>query len=132
VNCPTIAAIVFAGFLATTPSWCQEAPPLSNKELHLLIATARTPADHRRVADYYRGRAHQFAAQQAEEEQIAEHLFRSFATYTKQPNPYQSARNLARYYAWSARKALSQAARQDELAAAAQHSTADAASVPPR
>ncbi len=44
---------------------------ISMKELKALIANARTPADHERLAAFYRGRAEHFMAQSREHEELA-------------------------------------------------------------
>jgi hypothetical protein len=45
---------------------------LSNKELISLIATAKTPAEHRRIAEYFKAEAQDYLAQSKDHEQMAE------------------------------------------------------------
>jgi hypothetical protein len=69
-----IAVLVFAmtltvsGRAATTQ---QTQDQLSKKQLSALIATAKTPAEHERVAAYYRAQASDFLAQSRYHAQMA-------------------------------------------------------------
>lgn len=85
-------------------------------ELRRSLATAKTAADHARIAYYYHRTANEFARKQAEEEQIAERWERQYASWEKSPNPCQSARNLAQYYSQLASEAAAKASEQDKLA----------------
>jgi hypothetical protein len=51
---------------------------LSKQQLISLIATAKTPADHTRIADYYQAQSASFLAESKEHEQMA-------AAYRKNP-----------------------------------------------
>lgn len=55
---------------------------LSKKELKTLIATAKTPADHRRIAAYYQQEATDLRRRAKEHEDMA-------VIYKKQPLPYE-------------------------------------------
>ncbi len=58
------------GQIATAPR--HPAEKLSKQQLLSLIATAKTPADHRRIAQYYEAKAQDYLAQSKEHEQMAE------------------------------------------------------------
>ena len=62
-----ITATVFAQAPAT-----QQNENLSKKHLNSLIATAKTPAEHKRIADYYSTQAESYLAQSKEHAQMAE------------------------------------------------------------
>ncbi|HLY41872.1 MAG TPA: hypothetical protein VKR52_11700 [Terracidiphilus sp.] len=57
-------AIVVTFILATVPVFAASAQPeqLSKKQLAALVATAKTPADHQRIAAWYRVEAQQLLA----------------------------------------------------------------------
>ena len=59
-----------------------------------------------------------YAQRQAEEEQIAARLEKQYQGWTKSPNPYSSAKNLAAYYRQLAETARAHAAEQERLAQA--------------
>jgi hypothetical protein len=62
-----LTATVFAQAPATTPT--HEA--LSKKQLNSLIATAKTPAEHQRIAQFYRAQAAGYLAESKEHAQMA-------------------------------------------------------------
>lgn len=88
----------------------------SKQELKAAVASARTPADHERIAYYYRSQADEFKRKQAEEEQRAAQLANIYASRTKKPNAYDSAMKLASYYKEEAQKALNKASEHAKLA----------------
>jgi len=88
----------------------------SKAELRQALATAESAADHARLASYYHHTALVYAGKQAEEEQIADRWEKQYANWSKIPNPYQSAKNLAAYYGQLSRDAAAHAAEQDKLA----------------
>lgn len=49
----------------------QPAEKLNKQQLLTLVATAKTPAEHMRLAEYYSAKAKDFAAQSQEHEQMA-------------------------------------------------------------
>lgn len=70
----TIAALSLA-FVLTVAAFAQVAPApqpkpehLTKQQLNTLIATAKTPAEHRRIAQYYRAKALDYQAQAKEHE----------------------------------------------------------------
>lgn len=84
----TAAAVVFALSLLTPyPAKAVESAPLSKKEVKSLIKTASTPAEHLRLASYYRSEASQLRAR------AAEHV-----AMTTKKNPFMNASRV-----WSTR-----------------------------
>jgi hypothetical protein len=49
-----------------------QAEKLSKKQLLSLIATAKTPAEHERIATYYEGKAQDYLAKSTEHQEMAE------------------------------------------------------------
>lgn len=67
----SLAFVMTAVSFAQTPSAQQPKPEhLSKHQLNTLIATARTPAAHRRIAQYYEAKAQDYLAQSKEHEQM--------------------------------------------------------------
>jgi hypothetical protein len=70
--------------VAQTPAATQnQAEKLSKKQLLSLIATAKTPADHRRIAQYYEARAQDYLAQSKEHKEMAAQYKANGAISTK-------------------------------------------------
>ena len=72
----TFVSLSFAVVLALAPfavlSQTQQSPEqLNKKQLNSLIANAKTPADHIRIAQYYEAKAQDDLAQSSEHEQMA-------------------------------------------------------------
>ena len=88
----------------------------SPAELRQALATAESGADHARIASYYHRTALVYAAKQAEEERTANRWEKQYANWSKSPNPYQTAKNLAAYYRQLSSDAAAHAAEQDKLA----------------
>jgi len=75
----TIATLSFATILAFTSfaAMAQTQPDsanLSKQQLVSLIASAKTPAEHIRIAQYYGAKAQDYLAQSKEHAQMAEHF----------------------------------------------------------
>ena len=98
---------------------------LSKKELKVLIATARTPAEHRRIATYYQQQASELRGKAKEHEETA-------AMYQKQPLPYEGkysygtvgfshCRRFADLFAEQAKEAEALASLHEDMAKAAEH-----------
>ena len=67
----SFAFVMTAATLAQTPSAQQPKPEhLSRHQLKTLIATARTPAAHRRIGQYYEAKAQDYLAQSKEHQQM--------------------------------------------------------------
>jgi hypothetical protein len=60
-------------------------PKLTSKQLHNLIATAKTPEDHEKLAAYYRDKAEQEKAEVAEHEMI-------LAAHNRNPSTHPPAK----------------------------------------
>jgi hypothetical protein len=75
-----VAAISFALLLLATVPAAQAASPkhLSKKEIAHLIATAKSPADHIQLANYYKAEADRLEAEAKEHDEFA-------AAYRKSP-----------------------------------------------
>jgi hypothetical protein len=71
-----VLALTFTAFSQTQST--PKSQKLSEQQLLSLIATAKTPADHTRIADYYEAQAKDYLAQSKEHEQMA-------AAYKKNP-----------------------------------------------
>ena len=65
-----VLAIALTAF-APSPATAQTHDALSKKQLHALIATARTTAEHERIASYYRAQAENYLAQSKEHARMA-------------------------------------------------------------
>ncbi len=96
----------------------QRTQKLSKKRLKTLIANARTPEDHERIAAYYRTEGEQLKAKQREhEEELAEYLKDpSSHPVPKWPTMEQHCRRLIFYYSKAAQKAFELADLHDEIA----------------
>lgn len=98
----------------------QQEQKLSKKELRGLIANARSPEDHERIATYYRAKAERLTAMQRDhEEELAAYLKNpSSHPSPKWPTLDQHCRQLAYYYGKAAEKALALANLHDRMATA--------------
>jgi len=88
----------------------------SKAELRKALADAKTPEDHARLAEYYEQIARSYVQKQSEEERIAASWRKQYENWTKTPNPYHSAMNLAGYYRQCAQDAKVHAQEQTKLA----------------
>ena len=68
----SILLVLTVAALAQPSAVAQKPEHLSNKQLNALIATARTPAEHRRIAQYYDAKSRQYLAESQEHERIME------------------------------------------------------------
>ena len=59
-----------AAFGQTTSAQQTEAEHFSKRQLNTLIAEAKTPAEHQRIAQYYQAKAQDYLAQAKEHEQM--------------------------------------------------------------
>ncbi len=67
----SLALVMTATALAQTASTPQpKSEHLSMRQLNTLIATAKTPAEHRRIAQYYQGKAQDYLNQAKEHEEM--------------------------------------------------------------
>ena len=90
---------------------------LTSNELKALIASAKTPADHERIAAYYRAEAQHLAAQHREHEEDLVEYYKSPSRYpTKYPTMGDHCRSLASYYKMAAERASTLADMHEKLA----------------
>jgi hypothetical protein len=88
---------------------------LTKKELKALTASAKTAADHERIADYYRSEAKRLQAKEHEQE-LGEY-YKNPARYpSKYPTMGDHCRSLASYYKMAATRATAQADMHERLA----------------
>lgn len=89
---------------------------LNRKELKALIASAKTPADHERIAAYYRAEAQRLEGKYREhEEDLAE--YKNPLRYpSKYPTMGDHCRSLADYYQMAAKRATALAEMHESLA----------------
>ena len=108
-----VSFVLSCGALVTQAA-AETSPSLTKKELKALSATASTPADHHRLAEYYRNKAQQLTAKAQEFSAEADR----FAT---QPATVESKQGIScncpsHYRYWS--KQYAQEARESEMLAA--------------
>jgi hypothetical protein len=119
---PRILAVLMGGFLSlilSGPLPAQSAKPpekMTKKELKWLIQNAKTAEDHQKLEVYYR----QEAASLREESQNHKDMAEAYASgkqRTALPGKLSNhCRNIADYYAKSAKKAEKMAVMHEELA----------------
>lgn len=63
-------ALTVAAFAQVAPAKQPKPEHLSKQQLNTLIATAKTPAEHQRIAQYYEAKAQDYVAQSKEHEQM--------------------------------------------------------------
>ncbi len=112
--------LCLAALASAFPRPNDEKATLTHKQLKALIASAKTPADHQRLAAYYQQEAKRLAARAKEHEEMA-------AEYEKRPVPYESknpgtipgaihCQNFAKLYKQEAEEAQALAAIHEEMA----------------
>jgi hypothetical protein len=121
-NRSRVLAVLMGGFLSVIlsgPLLAQSAKPpekMTKKELKLLIENAKTAEDHQKLEVYYR----QEAASLREESQNHKEMAEAYATGKKKTGLpgklFNHCRNIADYYAKSAKKADKMAVMHEELA----------------
>lgn len=118
-----ILLAMFLALLACTvvvAAAAQTAPSLSKKELKTLLSTAKTPADQKRLAEYYRDKAQQMMAKAQEFSAQADYLATQPATIESKQgiscNCTSHYRYFAKQYAQEATDAKKLAAEHDQLA----------------
>ncbi len=68
----SVVLALTATVFVPTPAMGMAREGLSKKQLNSLIATAKTPAEHHRIAEYYRAQAADYLAQSQQHAQMAE------------------------------------------------------------
>lgn len=114
--------LAVAACVTGSTAWAVEpAGKLTKTQLMSLIRTAKTPADHMKLANYYRYEANRLEADVKEHEGMA-------AAYDKNPMAHpipkgqtlgDHCRNLMKYYGEGASDANAMAAMHEEMAKAA-------------
>ena len=108
-------AVALCGFVSAA----ETQPNLSNHELKTLLATARTPSDHQKIAAYYRDRAQYLNAK-------AQEFSAQAALYANQPATIQSKQgtscicpkhfeHFAKLYAQEAQESEMLAAKHEKI-----------------
>ncbi len=91
---------------------------LSKKEVKTLIADAKTPQDHERLAAYYRSQEQLAKAKQAEHEEMLRRYHENPLSHqlTKWPSPEYHCSTLIRIFGAQAQRDAILAQRQEEMA----------------
>ena len=114
-----LAFLLWPGPVAAQPT-----DKISKKELKVLLATAKTPAEHRRLVAFYLQEAQRLSARSKYHEEM-------LALYGTSPVPYEGkfpygtvgrshCQKFIQFYAAQAQEAASSAARHEEMAKAAE------------
>ena len=119
----TVLAVALAlgmspfGAIAQMPT-AQQTQQLSKKEVKVLIATAHTPADHEKIAAYYRAEGQRLKADQQDHQEMLEAYLKNPSTHPipKWPTMEQHCRNLIVYYGKAAQQAFVLADLHDQMA----------------
>lgn len=92
---------------------------LNKKELNALIASAKTPKDHERLAAYYRSEEQRAKGKQAEHEEMIRRYRENPLShrFTKVPSPEDHCRTLIRIFGDEARQDAALAEYHEKMAA---------------
>jgi len=103
--------------IAQTPA-ARQTVQLSRKEVKGLIATASTPAEHERIAAYYRAEAKRLKAQQQIHQEMRAEYLKNPSRYPipKWPTMGQHCTDLVFYYGKAAEEAVALADLHDQMA----------------
>ncbi len=94
---------------------------LSKSELKALLATAKTPAEHRAIAAYYEQQAKDLTAKSAEHQAMAEQFAKQPPTIeSKQGIGASHCRRFAHIYSTEAKEAANRAAEHEAMAVKAE------------
>lgn len=91
-------------------------PSLTKKELKQLIATAKSPEDHRRIAAYYEEEARKLGEKKKEHTEMGAEYDRNPQRYPSKLALGQHCRNLSGYYGLAEQKTLELARMHNEIA----------------
>lgn len=91
---------------------------LSKKEVKLLIANARTPEDHERLAAYFRAEGERLKAEQQEHREMLDAYLKNPTSHPipKWPTLGEHCRDLVFYYGRAAEQAFALANLHDQMA----------------
>ncbi len=119
IGIATLAVAILA--LASSARAAEPAILMSKRELKALLASAKTPEEHMRLAAYYRAEAERLKAKQQQHENEAAEYYRNPSRYPvpKYPTYGQHCRDLAHNYGKGAQKAQALAIAHEAMAAAA-------------
>ena len=99
-----VLAITFPTFAASTS---QTTEKLSKKQIATLTVQAKTPADHQKIADYYRAESRRLLAESYK------HVWMG-ADYAR--NPVKGVRNLSDHCTWLAKSLKAESVKDSLLA----------------
>lgn len=113
-----LALVLAAAAVAQTPAAPQnQAEKLSKKQLLSLIATAKTPAEHRRIAQYYEAKAQDYLAQSKEHQAMADQYKANRSISTKfATNSVGHCEYFAKYFQEASVKAQEMANLHEQMA----------------
>ena len=104
------------GVTGSTAWAIEPAHKLSKGQLKSLIQTAKTPADHLKLAGYYRWEASQLQADVKDHEEMALAYEKHPVAMPKSPTPVDHCRNLVRFLTESMNEATEMADMHEEMA----------------
>jgi hypothetical protein len=119
----TVVAVLMLGLALGAASLIQGVPPdkATKTKMIKMIETAKTPADHKAIADHYKAEAARAAAKAAEHEEMADAYKKSgFGTVAKSPNApgtIEHCNNLAKSYKAMAEDLTALAKEHEAMAA---------------
>ena len=115
----SVVSLVLLSCALVVEAPAETSPSLSKKELKTLLTTAKTPADHHRLAEYYRNKAQRLIAKAQEFSAEADHLATQPATIESKQgiscNCASHYRYFAKQYAREAEESETLAAQQEQL-----------------
>ncbi len=129
VGLAALAVVTLAPALAPVARAGEPPARMSKKQLKALIASAKTPEDHMKLAAYYRGEAERLQAKQTEHQEEAAEYYKNPLQHLgpKYPTLGQHCRDLAYYYGKAAESARSLASGHEQMAAIASGGSASTA-----
>ena len=117
-NLSILSLVLIASFLGFAASVPQFAEQLSKKQLDALIASAKTPAEHERIAAYYRGQAENLLSESNAHAKMAVELAANPATNNSK-NAHGTVHHceyIAQSLKSKAQKAMQLAQQHEEMA----------------
>jgi hypothetical protein len=117
-----VLAVLMLGLALSAASLIQGIPPdkASKSEMSKMIETAKTPADHKAIADHYRAEAAEALAKSSEHEEMAAIYKKTGFGTAKNPNApgtVEHCNNLAKSYKAMAENLTALAKEHDAMAA---------------
>ena len=129
VSLAALAVVTLALVLAPVVRAGEPPARMCKKQLKALIASAKTPEDHMKLAAYYRGEAERLQAKQTEHQEEAAEYYKNPLQHPgpKYPTLGQHCRDLAYYYGKAAESARSFASGHEQMVAIASGGSASTA-----